>query len=245
MGEMLDGRVIVVTGAAGGIGAAIVDRLGAAGAHVVAVARYESDGLFPDGGSPVLVDLCDSDAPAEIVEAATSAHGAIDGLVNCAAIQPVIDFTSMSDADWQHVIDTDLTAAHRLTRAVADSMISSGLRGSIVHIASIEGSRPAAGHSHYSVAKAGLVMHAKAAALELGRHGIRVNSISPGLIERPGIDSDWPEGVAAWKDRAPLGRLGTGRDVAEACLFLLSDVTDWITGTDLVVDGGMSTRQPW
>jgi len=245
MDQMLDGRVIVVTGAAGGVGAAIVDRLGAAGAHVVAVARSATDGLPPDGGSLVLADLCDSDSPAQIVEATTSTHGAIDGLVNCAAIQTVVDFTSMSDADWHDVIDTDLTAAHRLTRAVADSMIRGGHRGSIVHIASIEASRPAEGHSHYSVAKAGLVMHAKAAALELGRHGIRVNSISPGLIERPGIESDWPAGVAAWKDRAPLGRLGTGRDIAEACLFLLSDMSDWITGTDLVVDGGMSTRQPW
>jgi len=245
MGKMLDGRVVVVTGAAGGIGSEVVTHLANAGAQVVAVSRSGISAPPANIGSIVMVDLRDADAPSSVVESAISAHGRIDGLVNCAAIQPVVELASMSDADWNDVIDTNLTATHRLTSAVALNMVESGRSGSIVHIASIEGTRPAVGHAHYSVAKAGLVMHAKACALEFGAHGIRVNSVSPGLIDRPGLDIDWPEGVGSWTSHAPLGRIGTRGDVAAACLFLLSDMSSWITGTDLVVDGGMSVVQPW
>ena len=114
-----------------------------------------------------------------------------------------------------------------------------------MHIASIEGSRPAVGHAHYAVSKAGLIMHAKAAALELGPIGVRVNAVSPGVLAREGLDDDWPEGIARWVQRAPLGRLGTGEDVAQACAFLLSPESSFITGTDLIVDGGMSACPSW
>lgn len=240
----MERRVVVVTGANGGIGSAIVARLEAVGALVVGVSRTRP-GRSPGGHNTVDVDLRDPDSPSTIVDSAIDRHGRIDGLVNCAGIQPVVAFESMTDSQWQEVIDTNLAAAHRLTEAVALSMVDAGHPGSIVHIASIEGTRPATGHSHYAVAKAGLIMHAKAAALELGRHGIRVNSISPGLVDRPGLADQWPEGVAGWRAKAPLGRLGTGADVADACLFLLSDMSSWITGIDLVVDGGMSVVQPW
>ncbi len=245
MDQLMDGRVVMVTGAGGGIGRAIVERLEAVGAVVVAIVHSESHVSTGSPDSVVALDLCDPEAPARAVDAAANVHGRVDGLVNCAGIQPVVEFASMSDSEWREVIDTNLTAAHRLTQAVAHLMVDTGRRGSIVHLTSIEGTRPAAGHSHYSVAKAGLIMHAKAAALELGPHGVRVNSVSPGLIDRPSLLADWPEGVAAWTAHAPLGRLGTGHDVADACLFLLSDMSKWITGTDLVVDGGMSVVQPW
>ncbi len=110
---------------------------------------------------------------------------------------------AMTDEEWSEMIDTNLTAVHRLTTAVAGSMIDSERGGSVVHIASIEGSHPAVGHSHYAAAKAGLIIHAQAAALELGRHGIRVNSVSPGLVDRPGLDQQWPDGVNRWTARAP------------------------------------------
>jgi len=244
MDHLMEGRVIVVTGANGGIGSAIVELLEPAGALVVAVTHAKST-CSPDLRSTVAVDLCDLAAPSTVVDAALDAHGRVDGLVNCAGAQPVVGFEAMTDPEWNKVLDTNLAVAHRLTKAVARSMVDAGHPGSIVHIASIEGTRPATGHSHYAVAKAGLIMHAKAAALELGVHGIRVNSISPGLIDRPDLAADWPEGVATWIGKAPLRRLGTGHDVAEACLFLLSDMSRWITGTDLVVDGGMSVVQPW
>ena len=88
-------------------------------------------------------------------------------------------------------------------------------------------------------------MHAKAAALAWGPHGIRVNSVSPGLIDRPGLADDWPEGVERWMAAVPLGRLGTPEDIGDACVFLCSDLARWITGTDLVVDGGILTNPTW
>ena len=88
-------------------------------------------------------------------------------------------------------------------------------------------------------------MHARAAALEYGPRGIRVNTVSPGLIARPGIASEWPEGVAKWEEAAPLTRMGTPQDIGNACVFLASDLASWITGHDLVVDGGVTARPTW
>ena len=88
-------------------------------------------------------------------------------------------------------------------------------------------------------------MFTRAAALEYGAQGIRVNCVSPGLIDREGLADDWPEGVGRWQQRVPLGRLGTAKDVADAVLFLLSPAARWISGTNLVVDGGMSAQSRW
>jgi len=117
--------------------------------------------------------------------------------------------------------------------------------GAIVNIASIEGLQPAFDHSHYAASKAAVIMHTRAAALELGRAGIRVNSVSPGVIEAPGIEESWPEGVARWRAAAPLERLGHPSDVADAVLFLVSPAARWITGANLVVDGGVLARNTW
>jgi NAD(P)-dependent dehydrogenase (short-subunit alcohol dehydrogenase family) len=115
----------------------------------------------------------------------------------------------------------------------------------MTHIASIEASRPAMAHAHYSAAKAGLVMHARAAALELGSAGIRVNTVSPGLVERPGLEEAWPEGVSSWRAHAPLGRLATPADIGNACVLLASPAASFITGQDLAVDGGMLATPGW
>ena len=88
-------------------------------------------------------------------------------------------------------------------------------------------------------------MHARAAAQEFGRHQIRVNTVSPGLIDRPGLERDWPEGVQRWLSSAPLGRLGTAGEVGDACVFLCSDMARFVTGADLLVDGGVLTRPTW
>lgn len=241
--ELLDltGRVIIVTGAGGGIGRGIVSRLQQAGASVVAVTRTSPVG--EPAATVVTADLADQEAADQVVTAALDAHGRLDGLVNNAGIQPVVPFTELADEQWTEMIDVDLTAVHRLTQAAAGAMRDTG--GSIVHIASIEAHHPTPVHGHYAVAKAGLVMHARAAALAWGPHGVRVNSISPGLIARPGIEDQWPEGVDRWKRAAPLGRLGTPEDIGDACVFLCSDLSRWITGVDLVVDGGVLTNTTW
>ncbi|WP_419855334.1 SDR family NAD(P)-dependent oxidoreductase [Candidatus Poriferisodalis sp.] len=245
----LDGRVIVVTGAGGGIGTGIARRLIAAGANVVAHTRSSSvDHLAGLDRVPVVsvqADLAAPDGPQQVVDAALEHHGRLDGLVNNAGIQPLVHFAELSDAEWAEMIDVNLTAVHRLTHAAASAMRAGGTGGSIVHIASIEGHQPTDLHGHYATAKAGLLMHARAAAGAYGPDGIRVNSISPGLIDRPGLADDWPEGVARWQAAAPLGRLGTAADVGDACVFLCSDLARWITGVDLVVDGGVLTRPTW
>ena len=102
-----------------------------------------------------------------------------------------------------------------------------------------------AGHAHYATSKAGLIMFTRAAALEYGPRGVRVNCVSPGLVDRAGLADDWPDGVGRWQERVPLGRLGTAKDVADAVLFLLSPAARWISGTNLVVDGGMSAQSRW
>jgi NAD(P)-dependent dehydrogenase (short-subunit alcohol dehydrogenase family) len=122
-------------------------------------------------------------------------------------------------------------------------MIAQGRPGAIVNIASIESENPAPQHSHYSAAKAAVVMYTRTAALELGGKGIRVNCVSPGLIWREGLDRDWPEGVNAYLQAVPLGRLGQPDDVADACLFLASSAARWITGANLIVDGGVLTHR--
>jgi NAD(P)-dependent dehydrogenase (short-subunit alcohol dehydrogenase family) len=244
----LSGRVIVVTGAGGNIGAGIARRLLAAGATVMAHTRSSPVAVTDRDGRPVPhveADLVAPEAPLRVVEATLDRFGRIDGLVNNAAIQPLAPLAELGDDDWSAMIDTDLTAVHRLTRAVAGAMIDAGRGGSIVHIASIEATQPAPAHEHYGVAKAGVVMHARAAASAYGRHGIRVNAVSPGLIDRPGLADQWPEGVDRWVAAAPLGRLGTAEDVGDACVFLCSDLSRWITGVDLVVDGGVLTRPTW
>ena len=245
----LDGRVIVVTGAGGSIGGGIARRLIAAGATVVAHTRSSPvDHLTDPGGEPVAsvtADLTDPGAAARVVQAALDAGGRIDGLVNNAGIQPVVHFTEMTDDQWTEMIDTNLNAVHRLTAAAAEAMRTQGTGGSIVHVTSIEGRQPTDFHGHYATAKAGLLMHARAAAGAYGPHGIRVNSVSPGLIDRPGLADDWPEGVDRWHAAAPLGRMGTPEDVGDACVFLCSDLARWITGADLVVDGGVLTRPTW
>ena len=250
-GDLLDleGRVVIVTGAGGGIGTGIATRLARAGATVVAHARTRAslDDLTATIGAlaTVVADLRSPDAPGVVVEAAVAQCGRVDGLVNNAGVQPTVPFTELDDGQWQEMIDTNLTAVHRLSQAAAEQMRRQGDGGSIVHIASIEAHHPTLVHGHYATSKAALVMHAKAAALANGPDGIRVNAISPGLIARPGIEQQWPEGVARWTAAAPLGRLGTPDDIGDACVFLCSDLSRWITGAELVVDGGVLTNPTW
>ena len=241
----LEGDVVLVTGASGNIGQGIARRLAAAGATIIA--HYNRDAqsaeaLIDDlgGGSVVQADLADPEAVDAMV--ATSEPTM---LVNNAAIQGVEALADVSVEEWRTMIATNLDGPFLLTQRCANAWANKGTGGAVVNVASIEGSDPAVGHAHYAASKAGLLMFTRAAAIEYGSANIRVNAVSPGLIERDSLASDWPEGVERWRQRAPLQRLGTPKDVAEAVLFLLSPAARWISGTNLVVDGGMSAQSRW
>ncbi|WP_410658858.1 SDR family NAD(P)-dependent oxidoreductase [Amycolatopsis sp. lyj-112] len=248
----LTGTTTLVTGASGGIGRGIALRFAEAGSAVAVHyrrGRASADALVErieaDGGTAeaFAADLSDDGECHRLVAAAAAWTGRLDTLVNNAGVQPVEPLPGMSAESWRTVLETNLTSAFSCTQAAAGVMTGRG--GSVVHIASIEADRPAPGHAHYSSAKAALVMHARAAALEYGPHGIRVNAVSPGLIDRPGLGDAWPDGVHRWEKAAPLGRLGTPADVANACLFLASPLAAWITGHNLTVDGGVSAHPTW
>ncbi|MFD4508350.1 SDR family NAD(P)-dependent oxidoreductase [Streptomyces sp. NPDC058457] len=253
--HLLDGQVALVTGAGGGIGRAIARRLAEEGAAValhcltaVGAAHEAASGITAGGGRATVVqgDLSDEETCHRVVrEAAEWGGGRLTALVNNAAVQPVQPLPGMTAADWRAVVDTDLTSVFACTQAAAEIMRAQSGAGAITHIASIEATHPAPGHAHYSTAKAAVVMHARAAALEYGRLGIRVNTVSPGLIDREGLAADWPEGVRRWQEAVPTGRLGSVDDVANAVVFLTSPLASWITGHDLVVDGGVSARPTW
>ena len=121
-------------------------------------------------------------------------------------------------------------------------MIAQGEGGAIVNIASIEAYNPGDTHAHYASAKAAVLMHTRAAAKELGSFGIRVNSVSPGLLWRDGLKEQWPDGVERYRNAAALGRVGQADEVADVCLFLASAAARWVTGVDLIVDGGVMTN---
>ena len=250
----LHGKVALVTGASGGIGRVIAQRLSAAGARVAvhfnsnaASATTTVETITGAGGSAVAVGADVANEVACMAMFATVAYslGPVDILVNNAADQGVHGLADMSLATFQAMMATNLSGMFLTTRIAAAAMIARGAKGAIVNIVSIEGHSPASGHGHYATSKAGQLMFTRAAALEYGRNGIRVNSVSPGLIDRPGLAEDWPPGVARWTSAAPLERLGQPEDVADAVLFLASPAARWITGADLLVDGGVSTRPTW
>lgn len=237
--------VVAVTGADRGIGAGIARRFADAGASLVLHHRSGAAPRTNDTSVAIQIDLTNDDGPQQLVSAATRRFGRLDAVVNNAGVQPVSEFGSIDDDQWNTMLATNVTAAHRITQAFVRHVEERGGTGAVVHVASIEGHQPARGHSHYAVSKAALIMHAKAAALEVGQFGVRVNSVSPGLIDRDGLERDWPDGVVRYRAAAPLDRLGTPTDIGDACVFLCSPLASWISGVDLVVDGGVSAGPTW
>lgn len=247
-----DGKVVIVTGAGSGLGAGIAKRFAEAGAAVVvnyrtsaAGAQAVVDDITADGGqaSTVQADVRDPDDVDQLIAHAVDTFGRLDVLVNNAGIFPLSSLVEMTTDDWDQVVDTNLRSVFLCARAAARQMIDQDDAGAIVNIASIEVQNPLPMHTHYAAAKAGVIAHTRATAAELGSQGIRVNAVSPGLIWREGIENGWPEGVESWQAAAPLTRLGRPEDIADACIFLASPAARWITGANLVVDGGITTTQ--
>ncbi|MDX3747341.1 glucose 1-dehydrogenase [Streptomyces sp. AK08-02] len=257
---LLAGQVALVTGAGGGIGRGIAARFAAEGAAVALHCRASDEGaravaarIERSGGRAVVLrgDLTVEDECRRVVrEAAEWGGGRLDALVNNAGVQPVQELAGMTVADWRAVVDSNVLSVFACTQAAAEIMREQAAEGedrggSVTHIASIEAAHPAPGHAHYCASKAAVVAHARSAALEYGPYGIRVNTVSPGLVDREGLADDWPEGVRRWQQAAPVRRLGRPEDIGDACVFLASRLASWVSGHDLVVDGGVSARPTW
>lgn len=244
-------KVVLVTGAGGGIGRAIAAAFGHSGAAVAAHYHNNQTGTgelvrqLSDNSQKAeafQADLCQEQAVEQLIARVIAHFGRLDILINNAGIYPVATLVEMSATEWDTMMDTNLRSVFLCTRYAGATMIDQGMGGAIINITSVEACQPANGHAHYSTSKAAVWMLTRASANELGPHGIRVNAIAPGLIQREGLEQDWPEGVARYRQAAPLGTLGQPEDVANACLFLSSPAAQWITGSSLSVDGGISNH---
>lgn len=232
VGRELDGRLAVVTGGRRGIGRAIADTLAEAGADVH-VFDVEGDEVLLS--HPVhVVDVSDAAAVATAID---SLPAPVTFVVNNAGITRDRSLVKMSDAEWNQVLGVNLTGAFNMIRAAAPAMIAAGF-GRIVNITSINGIRGKFGQANYTAAKAGLIGLTKTAARELGRKGITVNAVAPGMVLTELAKTLPQEFLDRALQETVLGRLAEPRDVADAVLFLLSDRARMITGQVLNVDAG-------
>lgn len=240
----LAGRTALVTGASGGIGAAITRTLHGLGAAVALSGTRESAlaALAAELGERAHVcpaDLSDPKAAEALVAAAESALGHVDILVNNAGLTRDGLVLRMSDEAWSQVMDVDLAAPFRLSRAVMKGMMRRRA-GRIINIGSIVGSTGNPGQVNYAAAKAGLIGMTKSMAQEVASRNITVNLVAPGFIETAMTDALSEAQRAALAEKIPLGRLGRPQDVAAAVAYLASDAAAWVTGAILHVNGGMA-----
>jgi 3-oxoacyl-[acyl-carrier protein] reductase len=240
----LDGKAALVTGASGGIGAAIARALHTAGAKVVlsGTRRAALDELAQALGERAFVAAADLADPASgdvLVKAAEAAAGQLDILVNNAGLTRDGLAVRMKDEDWQAVIDVDLTAAFRLSRAALRGMMRRRW-GRIVTVTSVVGFTGNPGQVNYAAAKAGLVGMSKALAAEVASRGITVNCIAPGFIATAMTDALTPEQRERLAVSIPAGRIGTPDEVAACALFLASDEARYVTGHTVHVNGGLA-----
>ncbi len=237
-----EGRRIVVTGGAGGIGGATARYLGARGAEVLVVDRDAAGAesvAAEVGGEAITVDFADIEAAIATIRASC---GTLHGLVNGAAVTPRTDFPQISAEDWNRVVELDLTAPFLLTQALLDDFDPAG--AAVVNITSVAGRTVLASTGQitpaYGAAKAGLAMASDSLAAALGKHNIRVNAVAPGFVETPMTTHEQSEAREWLSSRIPLGRWAKPEELASAIAFLLSDAAAYVTGTTLVVDGGLT-----
>jgi 3-oxoacyl-[acyl-carrier protein] reductase len=243
MSGELSSRVALVTGGSRGIGLAIAHALGGAGAKVAICGRdgAKAEAAATGLGGTAKGYACDVSDPAQLetlVAAVERDLGPIDILVNNAGITKDNLLFRIGAADWDAVLDTNLKSAFVLTKLAARGMIKRRW-GRVVNITSVVGITGNKGQANYAASKAGLIGFTKSVAKELASRNVLVNAVAPGYIDTEMTQAISAEAKTALQAAIPLGRLGTGDDVARAVLFLASDLASYITGQVLVVDGGM------
>jgi NAD(P)-dependent dehydrogenase (short-subunit alcohol dehydrogenase family) len=243
--HLLSGHHIFITGAARGIGAAIADTCLAQDAKVSGIDVVPFGAGTPQTIFTARADVCDRDQVAAAHDAAVKRHGPVTGLVNNAGRNSYADPVTMSEDEWDAVFAVDLKAAWIVARTVLPSMIATR-HGSIVNIASIHADMTYPGMFPYAAAKSGLVGLTRSLALEVGKHQVRVNALSPGYTEtalvREFFERSEPGARAQVLGVHPLGRMAHPREIASCVAFLLSDEASFVTGANWRVDGGLSAR---
>jgi NAD(P)-dependent dehydrogenase (short-subunit alcohol dehydrogenase family) len=247
----MDGKVAVVTGASKGIGLATARMLAAAGASVLLTSRKPE--ALEAAAADIVTSVPDAriewiaanagapESPAAIVAAAVDRLGGLDVVVNNAATNPYFGpALDISDAQWAKTFDVNLRGAHALVREAREAL-AAGDGGAVVNIASIGGLLVEPGIGIYNVTKAALMHLTRTLAQELAP-AVRVNAVAPGLVRTDMARGLWEEHEAALTPRMPMKRLGEPEDIAGAVLYLVSDLSSWVTGTTLVVDGGALLR---
>lgn len=253
--KLLDGKVAVVTGGGDGIGGAIA-RLFAQHGALVEIAEIDPERAernltaIRDAGGTArahVVDVTKEAGVATLADAVLSAHGGIDVLVNNVGdFRPLVRFEKSSPESWKHMYDINLFHVFAVTHAFLPSMIERG-RGSIVNFHSVEGMRGYPGDPVYGAMKAAVAHFTTCLAVYVGRKGIRVNAIGPDLTQTPQVDyiTGFEEFDHLWESWAPVGRLGWPEDQARVALFLASDMSGFVTGHNIPVDGGTKAGGGW
>ncbi|MXW24807.1 MAG: SDR family oxidoreductase [Dehalococcoidia bacterium] len=253
MSPAFEGKAIIVTGAASGMGRGVAELLSERGARVAIVdpaaeGLAETERTLREAGAEVIaepISVTDPEAVARLVAQVRSAWGGIDGLVHCGAILRYAGSLETDLATWREVIDVNLTGTFVIGHAVANSMVEDGRKGAIVNIASVAAVLGLPNLAAYSASKGGVAALSRSMAIELLPHGIRVNYICPGFVES-GMTEDILEEEGARERMAQqtaTGAICSPRDIAEACAFLLGEESaGYIIGNGLMVDSGVTIR---
>ena len=245
---MLNGQIVLVTGASRGIGKAIALTLGGAGATVIGTATSDEGAdniskIFSESdilGKGMKLNVTDNDQITSVLKAVTDEYGTVDVLINNAGITKDNILVRMKEEEWDDIINTNLSSVYRMSKAVLRGMIKKR-SGRIISITSVVGAMGNAGQSNYAAARAGIMGFTKSLAREVGVRGITVNAIAPGFITTDMTDSLPEDQKKALASQIPMGRLGTTEEVAQAVLFLASDSSSYITAQTIHVNGGMYT----